>query len=66
MADYMNDYNSAKLDLDKRVKDEIDYLRSIGAMPPAPIQNNMREIEIMQKYLNTTQSKKKHRNEPER
>ena len=65
-GNYMGDFYSAKLDLYRRVSDEISYLQSIGALPPAPVQNNMSKIEDMQKQLNTTQSKKKHRHEPER
>lgn len=59
-GNYMDDFYSAKLDLYRRVSDEISYLQSIGALPPVPVQNDM------EKQLNRSPSKKKHRHEPER
>ena len=59
-GNYISDYNSARLDLYRRVSEEISYLQSIGALPPTPVQNDT------EKQLNRPPSKKKNRHEPER
>lgn len=67
-GNYMNDYQSAKRDLNKRIMDEVNYLRSIGAMPPAPIPDDRNQVKVMEKFLNLDRykPKKKQRHEPER